>query len=657
MVLRTDPHIDNFSGIYPHKTDETKQGMADMGAGIGGWTYGAQFSGWTTRIAFDSNAHAVEAYKKLHPSTPCMQADMFHRSTLWHLADLGPLLLAIGFSCQPYSAAGYQQGFNDSRAGILRAIVIYTQVLSPLGVAMECVRGFTNTQNGMCLNTLKRAMGLISPSFRVEDGIMDLRDKRPIKRARWLGMALRQEDMSRIPDQQWRNLRNQHWTRKPSSLASFDIPRNSGLPFQELVLPTEIANVYLSREYLPQGYHSRWAEKWTAIPAVTHSMSNEMTPCPCGCRNQGLSDRHLKKLGIFSVVAKHHDKARWLHPVEIAQCMAFPYHTYWLQGNFKLNLALLGNSISPIHATVVLYKFEVYLNALMGTTSRHVNMDATVENLIQHCDSTWNTAFLRGGRGGIQHMEHHITSFPQGIRRGAFEITLITGPGRDHEIVIQVPSDILVSDFLQHTAHMLHTDPSTIAILHQEGDISSWGPSMGDISFLSDWDTLTVHSWITLNVYIRISGDRTSRRFPTRVMFSARTDMTWFTVAQRSLQEARAMAASQDGFSNYRISRLNIQEPGLDLDNMSWQMAHTLGPLPHSSRISMTIWLDHLPVQSTNPTHSEGPGDQPSPLNQPPQGEVSPTLTFQTEYIPHGTQTQVTPPLHTTATLNSRVRT
>lgn len=64
-------------------------------------------------------------------------------------------LLCCGFPCQPFSSAGNQQGFEDSRGGMIFRIVDICKYHRPSTLILENVSNLLNLENGRCIRRIQ----------------------------------------------------------------------------------------------------------------------------------------------------------------------------------------------------------------------------------------------------------------------------------------------------------------------------------------------------------------------------------------------------------------------------------------------------------------------------------------------------------------------
>ena len=86
-------------------------------------------------------------------------------------------------------------------------------------------------------------------------------------------------------------------------------------------------------------------------PTALHSCGNSLGPCPCGCRQQELSEAKLlsgglRGVGVMSAVL---DAPRHLHPAEVALLNSLPL-TFRLPLDLKAGLCLIGLISAPLQS-------------------------------------------------------------------------------------------------------------------------------------------------------------------------------------------------------------------------------------------------------------------------------------------------------------------
>ena len=99
------------------------------------------------------------------------------------------------------------------------------------------------------------------------------------------------------------------------------------------------------------------------LPTALHSWGNALYPCPCKCRNHGLSKEMLLAGGLRGILicsAFEPSFPRHIHPRELQLLLGFPPFQAMVS-DCRAALCLLGNAVSPIQA---LWVFVHLLSAI-----------------------------------------------------------------------------------------------------------------------------------------------------------------------------------------------------------------------------------------------------------------------------------------------------
>jgi DNA (cytosine-5)-methyltransferase 1 len=127
--------------------------FVDLFAGIGGIRLGFEQAmcelGIPVRCALSSeiDKYAQETYKLNFDEQP--QGDIYQ---ITDIPDFDFLL--AGFPCQPFSYAGKQKGFGDTRGTLFFEIERFLKSHRPKGFLLENVRGLTSHDEGRTFNTI-----------------------------------------------------------------------------------------------------------------------------------------------------------------------------------------------------------------------------------------------------------------------------------------------------------------------------------------------------------------------------------------------------------------------------------------------------------------------------------------------------------------------
>ena len=136
------------------KVDETqnKLKMIDLFAGTGAFSHAFENTGLVNVVfANDMVSHSEIIYN----------SNFNHKLTLGDLNDIENDkipphdILTGGFPCQPFSIAGKQEGFNDTRSNVFWKILSIIDHRQPTCVVLENVKNLLSHDNGNTFKTIK----------------------------------------------------------------------------------------------------------------------------------------------------------------------------------------------------------------------------------------------------------------------------------------------------------------------------------------------------------------------------------------------------------------------------------------------------------------------------------------------------------------------
>lgn len=122
----------------------------DLFCGAGGLSYGLQMAGYDPVVAVDFDKNATATYKKNHPDTHVITADICTLSVkefTKHLKGREVDLLAGGPSCQGYSTHG-KRDQNDPRNFLFQHYLRIAKALRPKWLLIENVQGMLTYNKG-----------------------------------------------------------------------------------------------------------------------------------------------------------------------------------------------------------------------------------------------------------------------------------------------------------------------------------------------------------------------------------------------------------------------------------------------------------------------------------------------------------------------------
>lgn len=129
---------------------------ASFFAGVGGIDLGFQYAGFDTIYANEINLKAIETYELNHNLK--VDARDICEVPVEDIPDFDILL--AGFPCQPFSVAGYRQGFDDEkgRGNLFFQLMRIIVAKQPSVVFLENVKGLTSHDNGNTLAVILNSL-------------------------------------------------------------------------------------------------------------------------------------------------------------------------------------------------------------------------------------------------------------------------------------------------------------------------------------------------------------------------------------------------------------------------------------------------------------------------------------------------------------------
>ena len=349
---------------FPCKGDFAN--MVELCSGIGVGTFGFEAVGMTAVAAIDHSQPFCDLYKALHPTTKVICGDIGNSQIIAELFDACPnaATLMSGFSCQPFSSGGQQQGAGDDRSQALPATLKVAKALQCRIIILECVpAASTNRFVRQVLDDFCRVC-----RYQCSEIILRLDSTWCSKRDRWWAVLsdcfLGQVPLKALPLDSF-----------PRHVLPEPIPRPLS-ELQELILDAAEMRVFIRHT---QNLRSLFLDRNKVGPTALHSWGSQATACPCGCREAGFSDLTLSSKGIYGFVIPTHrevelDGVMWPelrhpHPLEVAALTAVPMPTEF-QGPLRLWVAGLGQQASPIHTVWIGAQVAQFIDRVHLGTSK-----------------------------------------------------------------------------------------------------------------------------------------------------------------------------------------------------------------------------------------------------------------------------------------------
>lgn len=132
----------------------------DLFAGLGGFRLALESLGATCVYSNEWNKFAQEVYYENFGDIPEGDITQVDATTI---PDHD--ILCAGFPCQPFSQAGKQRGFEDSRGTLFFDVARIVKEKKPKIVFMENVKNFETHDNGNTLAVVKKTMEDLGYTF------------------------------------------------------------------------------------------------------------------------------------------------------------------------------------------------------------------------------------------------------------------------------------------------------------------------------------------------------------------------------------------------------------------------------------------------------------------------------------------------------------
>lgn len=122
----------------------------DLCCGIGGFHQALTNLNLECVFACDIDKHCIENYKLNYGITP---AGDINNLNIENIPNFD--ILCAGFPCQPFSKAGYRNGFNDDRSNIFFTICNIIEYHRPKYIILENVKNLKTHDNSNTWNTIR----------------------------------------------------------------------------------------------------------------------------------------------------------------------------------------------------------------------------------------------------------------------------------------------------------------------------------------------------------------------------------------------------------------------------------------------------------------------------------------------------------------------
>ena len=157
VVVQVIRNIDTEEKKSPQKKARHGFRTIDLFAGVGGIRIGFENAGFKTVFANDFEPQCKETYDLNFKDSKLVVEDI-RKIGIDDLPDFDFLL--GGFPCQPFSIAGYRQGFNDkkNRGNLFFDIVRIIEARKPEGFLLENVKNLKSHDGGNTFKTIEEML-------------------------------------------------------------------------------------------------------------------------------------------------------------------------------------------------------------------------------------------------------------------------------------------------------------------------------------------------------------------------------------------------------------------------------------------------------------------------------------------------------------------
>ena len=334
--------------VYPRPTlvFQNALKLIETCASIGCLGSGLSQIGFEIVLKHDINHILLHLAEKVNPG-PTLQGDVCTNECIHGICQQVPFScsVAAGVSCQPHSKLGDRRGSADPRSATLPMTLRMCFLTRQILIILECVEEVSKSD--WAQQVLKTFCTLTG--YRMSQGVLNLNHVWVSKRSRWW-CILSHPAIGRI-----------HWETFPifnpppivaDVLDDFRTCTRDELKQLEL-------DSYEMGKFGPVGIANNLIQWTSQSKTCLHSCGNQLTGCPCGCRQFPFQDERLQSGGIHGHLVQLKSSietsegimgaCRHVHPVELALLNGVSPAKNFGQ-DLKLALCSIGQLASPIQS-------------------------------------------------------------------------------------------------------------------------------------------------------------------------------------------------------------------------------------------------------------------------------------------------------------------
>ncbi len=362
--------------------------VAEAFAGLGGWSFGAEWCGVEPALLVELDSITAEACAKSHqiplhdidsamqlvsqlslPDRFVLQADVIDIRTHMIASIMGVAMWLASPPCQPWSKAGWQRGIESDEGAAFIKFVYLTGLGKARCLNLENVPGLPDHCH---FGLLKQA--LFEAGWSLEASHVDqVYPLLPVMRQRWLATCVRFDinikHDAKCSVEKMVFPESAPYFGRENSIAKFgcvhkDLPR---WVLDACTPPDKAMQAMCDPALLPMKHRIPNYLKMQDLDVLALRVISSRRPLPNVMANQGsqhkLSENLLMEKGLHAYLLNDGEHLRFVSPFEIGLAMGFP-STIQLPIDFAIAWKIVGNSLSIPHASLQCIRSHYLLGPL-----------------------------------------------------------------------------------------------------------------------------------------------------------------------------------------------------------------------------------------------------------------------------------------------------